>query len=122
MNRVTKIRLTQISKICCTYGRLCCSDQQIFPPQLAETLANHGVGIERCIPKNIPTKKHSYSLPLRLCCFLWLFVGPALFLEVRGFANRLMLGSKFIFYLAAIFLQESNHLSSSVVIFSDKLH
>ena len=56
------IRATQLSKICCTHGKLCCSDQQIFPGQLAEILGHQEFGTESRIPKNIPNKKHSYSL------------------------------------------------------------
>ena len=59
----SKSRLHRPGKICCTHGKLCCSDQQSFPSQLAETLVDRGVGTAHCIPKNIPTKKHSYSLP-----------------------------------------------------------
>jgi hypothetical protein len=57
MIRVTKIRSTQISKICWTHGKLCCSDQQIVPPQLAETLLHRGVGTERSIPKTFLLRK-----------------------------------------------------------------
>lgn len=50
----------KLGKICWTHGKLCCSDQQIVPPRLAETLLHRGVGTERSIPKtfllrDIPT-------------------------------------------------------------------
>jgi hypothetical protein len=73
-----KILPRKLGKICCTRGKLCCSDQQIFPPQLAETLVDRGVGTERYIPKaflirDIPT--------------LWLFALMNLIL--RAFLNTL---------------------------------